>query len=370
MKHRVLIDAISLLSPLTGIGRYTYEISKELNSIDKYDLEYFYGYYSKKLKEPSNTSNRFKSLLLENRLLKRLIRYLISIFSRFFAPSYDLYWQPNFIPNIGIRSNKVITTVHDLSFIRYSDFHPRERIEYYNRNFFSNIYRSDIIITGSNFVKDEIICRLDIPQEMIRVIYHGVDHNIFRVYENTSINFELPEKFILSVCSIEPRKNLLGLLEAYTLLSKEIKRDYKLVLVGAKGWNNEGILEFIEKNRLDIVNLGFLSDRDLALVYNRASLFVYIPFYEGFGIPPLEAYACGTPVVVSNIPSLLEVCDGGAIYCDPHLTGDIKQKIEMVLNDRLIQMDMIQKGFKRSKMFSWEISARKHLKVFQEVLNI
>ena len=371
MKPKLLIDSISLLSSLTGIGRYTYEVAKEIEKENSFNTNYFYGYYSKKLVEASSSSGlkNLKSLIVKNDFIKKIVRKLLVIFSRIFTPSYDIYWQPNFIPNNGIKAKKVVTTVHDFSFILHKDYHPKERIEYFEKYFLKNIVKSDMIITGSEYSKQEILERLNYSKDKIKVIYHGIDHTLFKLYTNLQVSFELPEKFIFSVGSIEPRKNLLGLLKAYNNLSEDSKKEYKLVLAGFKGWENKEIMSIIEQNHNNIYYLGYISDEELAKVYNLATLFVFPSFYEGFGLPPLEAMACGTPVVTSNTSSLPEVGGDAVIYCDPHDIKDIKEKIELVLNDKVLQKEMIEKGLKRAPYFTWEKAAKAHIEVFNEVLN-
>ena len=370
MKPKIIIDSISLLSPLTGIGRYTYEVSKELISKDDFNIEFFYGYYSKNLIKPSMKSElkSFKALIVKNQKIKKFVRRLVFFFSKIFAKKYDLYWQPNFIPNSGIKANKVVTSVHDFSFILYKDFHPKERVEYLEKYFFKNIVRSDMIITGSKFSKQEILERLDFSSEQVRVIYHGINHDIFKIYQDLTVDFEVPKKFIFSVGSIEPRKNLKGLLKAYNSLDKELKKEYKLLLAGFKGWENKEVMDLIEQNKENISYLGFISDKNLAKVYNLASLFVFPSFYEGFGLPVVEAMACGTPVICSNTTSLPEVGGDAVIYCDPRDTNDIKEKMQIILNNKTLQKKMIEKGVKRAKQFSWEKSAYEHKKIFEEVL--
>ncbi|MCK5677672.1 MAG: glycosyltransferase family 4 protein [Flavobacteriaceae bacterium] len=370
MKPKILIDSISLLSSFTGIGRYTYEIAKHLEQNTNVNIEYFYGYYSKKLVTPSSGTEikSLKSIIVKNKLLKKLIRKLLFTSSRLFAPSYDMYWQPAFIPNNGITAKSIVTSVHDFSFILYKDFHPKERIEYMEKYFFKNIVKSDIIITGSEYTKKEILERLDFSEDKIKVIHHGIDHNLFKVCNNIEIDFKIPSKFILSVGSIEPRKNLLGLLNAYNMLNKNLKKEYKLVLVGFKGWENNKIMHIINQNKENIYYLGFVNDEKLVKLYNLSSLFVFPSFYEGFGLPPLEAMACGTPVLSSNLTSMPEVCLDAAIYFNPNDTEDIKNKIELVLNDIDLQNNMIEKGIKRAKQFSWKKSANEHMKVFESLL--
>jgi len=368
MRHKVIIDTISLLSPLTGIGRYTYEVSKCLKESKGLEFTYFYGYSSKNLLDKSSTSQA-KEMIVKNPTLKKIARKLLFLVTRLSPSTYDLYWQPNFIPFRFIKAKKVVTSVHDFSFILHKEFHPKERIAYFEKYFFKNIVKSDMIITGSQFSKEEVLSRLDFKEEQVRVIYHGINHDVFKIYHDRKVDFEIPERFILSVGSIEPRKNLLGLLNAYNLLSEDYKSEYKLVLVGFKGWENSAVMEVIDKNKEHIHYLGFISDEELAKVYNLASCFVYPSFYEGFGLPPLEAMACGTPVVTSNLSSMPEVCQDAVVYCDPHKVDDIKEKIEFVLQDASLQKEMIEKGIKRASEFTWEKSAKEHEKLFLEVLS-
>lgn len=369
MKIKVLVDALPLISTLTGIGRYTYEISKYLQSDDNLELNFFYGYYSKKLLGPSDKSGvkSLKSIVAKNKISKEIARELLSIFSRIFAPNYDVYWQPSFIPNKGIKAKNIVTSVHDFSFILYKDFHPKERIEYFENNFFQNIYNSDIIITGSEFTKQEILERLDFEEDKIKVIYHGVDHDLFKVYEDREVSYELPKKFIFSVGSIEPRKNLIGLLKAYEILDESLKKEYKLVLAGFKGWENKEIMDIINNNKENIHYLGYVSDIELVKTYNLASLFVYPSFYEGFGLPPLESMACGTPVITSNLSSIPEVCGDAVLYADPHNIEDIAKKIKVLINDENLQQELIRKGLSRVKRFTWEKSAQEHIEIIEEL---
>lgn len=369
MKQKIIINGIPLLSQLTGIGRYTYEVAKRLDE-QVFEYRYFYGYHSKKLLHPSDHQDikSLKSLISRFSILKRIVRKVLRVSGKVFAPSYNLYWEPNFIPNDGIKAKKTVTSVHDFSFILHKDFHPKERIKYFEENFFQNIYRSNIIITGSEFSKQEILDRLDFKEENVRVIYHGVRHDVFKKIDDIKLNFDLPKKFIFSVGSIEPRKNLIGLLGAYNNLNDEIKQEYKLVIAGFKGWENKEIMQIIEKNKEFITYLGYISDEELAGVYNKASCFVYPSFYEGFGLPPLEAMACGTPVICSNVSSLPEVGGEAVVYCDPYSVEDIKNKIESVLLDENLQKELSLKGLEQAQKFTWEKSAQEHIKIFNELL--
>jgi len=251
-------------------------------------------------------------------------------------------------------------------------WHTKELIDHYNKNFFRLIKKADHIITGSNFTKQEIILYMQISQDKISVIYHGVNHELYKEYpkdelQETKAKFDLPKEFLLFVGSIEPRKNLLTLLRAYNLLSKDEKANLPLILVGFKGWENKEIMQEIEKNKEHIRYLGYVTDMQLAHIYNLAAIFVYPSLYEGFGLPPLEAMACGTPVIVSNTASIPEVCGDAALYVEPMEIQDIKDKILMLANDKKLREELSQKSKAQAAYFSWEKSADEHFEVIKKV---
>ncbi|MFA5454653.1 MAG: glycosyltransferase family 1 protein [Sulfurimonas sp.] len=378
---KILIDAVSLLSPLTGIGRYTYEISSRLRklSADKYEIYFNYGFYSKELfgfqKEPTIIEQKFKQLksfVDRFPLIKKIMRFFYSAIAKLNSDSFELYFQPNFIPSKNVKARKIICTLHDFSFKLQPEWHPKERLEYFNENF-DLVKKADHIITGSNFTKQEIIDYMQIPQDKISVIYHGVNHELYKPYpqnelQDTKAKFDLPKKFLLFVGSIEPRKNLLFLLMAYNLLSREEKDELPLILVGFKGWENKEIMQEIEKNQEYIRYLGFVTDTQLAHIYNLATIFIYPSLYEGFGLPPLEAMACGTPVIVSNVSSLPEVCADAALYIEPMDLQDIKDKILTLLGDEKLREELSKKSKAQAALFSWEKAAQEHFRVIEEYL--
>ena len=372
MRSKIVIDGLSLLSPLTGVGRYNYEIASRLEIYNKLDLNYFYGYYSKKLIQTHQNPRlkNLKAIIKKIPLAKKISRKILMLLSRFYTKTYDVYWQPNFIPLEEIKAKKVVTSVHDFSSILHTEFHPKERVEYFKEYFFKNIKRSDLIICFSEFTKKEVLKYFDFQDNQVKVIYHGVKEDFLKNTNNIKLNFEIPKKFILSVGSIEPRKNLIGLLKAYNSLDENLKKEYKLVLVGFKGWENKQIMKLIDQNKDNIHYLGFITDTELAKVYNLATCFVYPSFYEGFGLPPLEAMACGTPVVSSNLTSLPEVCGEAVLYCNPTDDNDIKNQIEKILTDKKLQKELIAKGLKQSQKFSWEKSAIAHQNILLNITKI
>ena len=193
---------------------------------------------------------------------------------------------------------------------------------------------------------------------------HLVDRDPFL---RARAKYNLPENFILFVGSIEPRKNLKGLLKAYQDLDGNIRKDIKLVLVGFKGWENREIMELIREMEGDVFYIGYVPEEDLAKIYNLAHLMAYPSFYEGFGLPPLEAMACGCPVVVSKAASLPEVCGDAAYYVDPKEVTSIAGGISKVLSDEGLRAAQIKKGIAHADGFRWEKSALLHLHIFEEV---
>jgi len=351
---KILIEATPLLSSLTGIGRYIYEISSRLDSYDECECEFFYGYISKSLYAKKN-SQLYQ--ILRSKIIKKLLVASFNTKSIIDKKKYDTYWQPNFIPSLRVDAQKVVTTVHDFSFLN-PKFHPTSKIMYYKKNFFNYIKRSHTIITGSNYTKNEILSHIDIREDRVKVIYHGVNHSIFKP-NIKNIPLSLPSKYILFTGSIEPRKNIITLIKAYTNLSSKLQEEYKLLLVGASGWKNSEIFYHI-KSKKNIFYIGYISDEELAKVYSQAECFIYPSLYEGFGLPPLEAMACATPVISSNTSSMPEVLQDAALYFEPTNYKELSQKIIELLSSKELRSKLISKGLKQAKKFNWDISAKKH----------
>ncbi len=371
---KIAIDCVSLLSPKTGIGRYAYENAKRLSKFKEYEWRFYYGFFSKKLYGSENGISKIKSLMTKRSFLKKAAKKSLVLYTKYlYNRKFDLYWQPNYIPDPVVKSKKCVVSVHDFSFILNPSWHPKERIEFFNDNFFKNIKRADRIITGSHYSKKEVMEFTGFREDRIEVIYHGVDYEIYKRYPKSVLEefkkkYALADKFFLFVGSVEPRKNLSYLIRAYLNLPRFIKDEYKLLIIGFKGWENEEIRNMMKKEKENIRYMGFLSDRELALVYNLASLFIYPSLYEGFGLPPLEAMACQTPVIVSNSTSLPEVCADAALYADPSDENDLIKKIIDFVNDERMRRDLAQKGYNRAKLFSWDKASIKHLEVFEKEL--
>ena len=214
-----------------------------------------------------------------------------------------------------------------------------------------------------------------IPEEKIQVIYNGVAAHFSQIEDKGAIEqvlkkYGIDGNYILFVGKLEARKNLAGLIEAFRLFKKESKLEHKMVLVGSLGWKAEEILEKLDEYGLqeDVVRLGYVCDEDLPFLMNGADVFLYPSLYEGFGIPALEAMACGTPVVASNTTSLPEVVGDTGLLVDPTSPGEIAEALTRILVDSALRKTLIVKGIERAASFTWRHAAEQTLRLYQEML--
>ncbi|WP_172197880.1 glycosyltransferase family 1 protein [Campylobacter sp. RM16188] len=387
MKAKILVDTKSLLSSLSGVGRYAYEVLRGLDK-DKFDAYFNYGFISQEIILPKKQD----ALSVKDLYRKKITRALKAIF--IFFPTwfktaarvvlkklneyrlkeceFDIYFQPNFIP-LDVNAKFIVVAIHDLAFIKHKEFHPKDRIEFFDKFFVKNISKADKIITVSNFIKKEIVATLEIDSKDVEVIYNGYDENVFYKRDKiaqTSLKDELDLKkeFILFVGSIEPRKNLKTLIKSYNLLDEDLQNKFDLVIVGAKGWENSEIHNLIKQNS-NIKFLGYIDDESLATLYSAATVFVYPSVYEGFGIPPLEAMACGCPVMLSDIEVFREIYSSNAVFFDTLNEVDLKEKMLNLLTDKDKQIKLAECGLEFCKNFTWAKSAKAHSDLFLSLKN-
>lgn len=264
---------------------------------------------------------------------------------------------------------KTIVTCHDIIPIAY--YNTRNPIWKLNAK---GLRKAEKIITVSEFSKKDISKYIKYPEEQIEIIPPAVDHNLY--YPNRSkaalkkYRIKVTEKVVLYVGAEEPRKNVQLLINSFSKLKNRIP-EVKLLKVGMPNYIGvrEKLLKQIESLNLqkDVIFTGYVSESELAEIYNAVDLFVFPSLYEGFGMPPLEAMACGTPVITSNTSSLPEVVGDAAIVVNPHDADKLVEEMYQLLTDDGLKKEMIRKGLKRSKMFNWDESARKTLRVYKEL---
>lgn len=287
---------------------------------------------------------------------------------------WSLYHEPNFVPFSF--TGPVVTTVHDLAFMRYPQFLPNDRYQQLKQGIRPILEQSRAIIAVSQFTRQELLelCPAAAIKKIV-VAPQGVDLRRFRPPEDrarcraeASRLLGTPPQYILYVGTLEPRKNLQGLLAAYQLLPKVIREHYPLVLAGTSGWKQEYFHDLLTtlRQRGQLLELGYVPHADLPLLLQAATVFCFPSLYEGFGLPPLEAAACGTPVVCANTASLPEVMGDAAVYVDPRVPEEIAEGLMEVLENDTLRDRLRQRGPERARHFTWEETAEQTVRAYRE----
>ncbi len=367
---KILMDTTPLLKDLSGIGYVTYQYAKELQRLHHDMLFYYAWFYSHKLRQRP-LGEYEKAVNLAKKYLPR--PYLVThslktaIFNYTLAKERpDIFIQPNYISFPTPFDIPTITFVHDLSHIRFKEYHPKERVEYFERFLPRSIQKSAKIVTISEFTKKELMdLELCEPQK-IEVIYNGVDEK-FRPtskekFAPTGKKYGVEYKgYFLFVGTLEPRKNLKTLLEAYLRYLAKTSHPTPLLLAGGGGWRSEQFDDVLQKalGTGYVRRLGYVSEEELIALYGGAKAFVFPSIYEGFGLPPLEAMACGTPVLASNASSIPEVVGDAGMLVDPLDSDQIARALGRVDEDEVLRLALAKKGLARSQNFSWSKAATK-----------
>lgn len=362
---------------LSGVGNYIEKILIEFGKTKLKDNLILFGAkndydYSKiNLEDRTLLSNR----IISKNKISRIIWEQSILPMKSSEKNIEILHCPAHVSPL-VSSKKIILTIHDLAFkLLPKTFKLPNRI-YLNNIVPVSIKKADKIIAVSKNTKKDIIEQYNIPSDKITVIYNGIN-NDYKVIDKSDIinkikkKYNLSNEFILYLGTLEPRKNITNLIKAYSLYKSKLNNEIKLVIAGGKGWLYEDVFSLVEEKQLeeDVVFTGYVDEEDIVPLYNAATLFVYPSLYEGFGLPPLEAMACGTPVITSNVSSLPEVVGDAAITVDPHNINKLSQAINRILDNENLQNEMIQKGIERSKKFTWEKTARETIKIYEKVLN-
>jgi glycosyltransferase involved in cell wall biosynthesis len=294
-----------------------------------------------------------------------------------FTGPVDIFHSTDFVLP-PVRQARTILTVHDLTFMRLPQCAEAGLRAYLNKVVPRSIERADLVLADSQSTKSDLIELLNLSPDRIEVVYAGVERR-FRPMEGVMAlqrvkkRYGLDFPFILSLGTLEPRKNFAGLIEAYALMRGKrqgmVDRGLKLVIAGGKGWLYDKIFARVEELGLKdkVIFPGFIADEDLPALYNLAELFVFPSLYEGFGLPPLEAMACGTPVVTSDRPSLPEVVREAGLMVEATDSEALAEAMERVLADKDLRREMRERGLKQAQKFTWEAAAGKLLDVYNRL---
>ena len=278
-----------------------------------------------------------------------------------------VFWSPHFNIPLGYRG-KLLVTVHDVFHLAMPEYVQGFHRRFYARAIFSAVgRRATAILTDSAFTQAELMRFINTERlPPIYPIHLGVDNAWFALPASPRPH---PKPYILFVGNVKPHKNIRGLIDAFTQLAPD--SSYDLIIVGQReGFITADTQVAAQAQALGdrVIFTGWLTDSQVKQYVAHAGALVLPSFYEGFGLPPLEAMACGTPVIVSDAASLPEICGDAALYCDPHSPQDIADKIQRLMSDEVLREDLRQKGLGRAKQFSWDACAQETLAVLEQVL--
>lgn len=281
-----------------------------------------------------------------------------------------LYWEPNYL-RLGL-DNPAVVTVYDLSYLAHPEFHTEETVTALSTRVGPSIRDAERIVTISKFTRDEIVKEYDIDPARIDIVPPAVDDSFrepaaaSRVAELRT-RYNLPDQYLLSVGTLEPRKNVEGLLRCYAALPAALRQQYPLVLVGGKGWLT-GDMEALMAPLLDsgeVRRLGYVDQKFMPALYQQASLMAYISYYEGYGMPVAEAMAAGTAVLTSNRASMPEVAQGAAELINPADDTQITAALNRLLSDEALRQTMVRKGLEISSQYCWQHSCELFIQALQ-----
>ncbi|MCK5465989.1 glycosyltransferase family 4 protein [Candidatus Parcubacteria bacterium] len=363
----------------TGVEEYTTNFLANMLSLNK-NIEYklFYNGYKKIeldcdwLKFPNVELKQYR---IPNRFLDTSLYFFNYPKIDKLLKEVDVFFSPHIFLSSVSKKCKSVMTFHDLSFEKYPEFYSASKnYWHFSMNPKKQARKTDKIIAVSESTKNDLVGLYNINPGKIKVIYSGINSVSSIQYSVFSISkikkkYNLPEKYILYLGTLEPRKNIVGLIKAFEMFKRRRHsrmspaENYKLVIAGSKGWLYGDIFKTVKNSPVknDIIFTGFIDDEDKSILYSQAELFVYPSFYEGFGFPPLEAMVCGTPVITSNFSSLPEAVGDAAIMINPYNLDELYRAMETVLNDDKLKDTLIKRGFEQTKKFSWQKCARETL---------
>lgn len=371
---KIGINARHLQNIDNGIVIYLLNLVLNLRKID--DRNEYTLFFGSKKNIPQNIFNfgfnyDIPKIPADSQLLKILWAHLYLPYA-INKHKIDVFHETTFISPV-FKKCPVVLTIYDLAYLYLPGcFAFRQRL-YFKTLISRSIRQSDLIIAISENTKKDIINDFNVPPERIRVIYGGVD-DIFRpLVDKNEIEeikkiYKIKKDFILAVSLISPRKNMIRLIKAFKLLKDQKRIDIQLVIVGKKGWLYEDVFREAVSSGLedDIIFCGHVPKEHLLLLYNAASVFAYPSLYEGFGLPVLEAMACGCPVVSSNTSSMPEVCQDTALLVDPEDIEELSESLYKLFSDESLKNDLIGKGLANVKKFSWVKTAKETLLAYNE----
>jgi alpha-1,3-rhamnosyl/mannosyltransferase len=373
-----------LLLQRTGVGHYVQQLLSHLGKVEATAcVRGFFSSWSPRLLAPTPdvtaNSRATESIATagsrptRRAWLRSTLQTGYALAFRARSLRYDLVHEPNHVPIATGRTT--ITTIHDLSVLAHPEWHPADRVRWYERGFAQGVRRSARFIAASEFTKREMVRMLCVPPERIDVTYQaarpGFAPQPAERVADVRARFGLPERFFLFVGTLEPRKNLVGLLEAFAGLPRSVRAACPLAIAGGWGWNTTPLEEKLQAFdlRAEVRLLGYVHDAALAALYTGCAALAWPSLYEGFGLPPLEALSCGAPVIVSDAASLPEVVGEAGLLLNAAVLPEWTAALRRMVEDDAWRQEFRRRGPARAAQFSWPRCAAQTLQVYVRALS-
>jgi len=374
---RIAIDYTAAIRQGAGIGQYVRGLVDAMlaqDSSNSYTL-LASGRPTKTRPFPVADNVQARNIFIPDRYLNILwYRWRLPLYATFFSGQVDIYHGPDFaLPPLNGKLRKVVT-VHDLAFLEHPEYAVPSLAAYLKKVVPEAVASADVVAAVSQTTGQALIDHLKTPREKITVIPNGVGAYFRRITDPvllgaTRHKYGLKHPLVLGVGTLEPRKNHPGLVKAFAQAQKKKGGPAMLALAGGKGWLYEETRQVVAELKLEnkVRFLGRVSDLELMTLYSLADVFAFPSFSEGFGIPPLEAMACGAPVITSNTSSLPEIAGDAALLVDPQDVKALGHAITHLLENEQLREELRQKGYQRAQLYTWSASASKMLSVYQKL---
>lgn len=390
----LLLNAEALRPPITGVGNYTYHLLEQYCSLELYQsISCFTGTHwvsgkealqiSSDARDAPQSASTFaqQSIKSVRELVGKIpgtkFAYDSVVDSRFRRHALSkpgaLYHETNYI--LKPFRGPSIVTVHDLSHVWFPQYHPEHVVRRLDAELPESLARADLVIAVSNLVRDELIAHYGLTPDKVRAVYEGVDaqYSPRSVTETSPVLAEqglTHGNYVLMVATLEPRKGIDTLLDAWSSLPFALRKEYPLVLVGSAGWGNDAL-----RKRLDAMyeegtvrHLGYVPSQLLPTLYSGARVFCYPSVYEGFGLPVLDAMSSGVPVICRAGTSMAEFAEGAVVLCHSAEPEELAQRLEELMEDAELRETWGLKGLRQSQQFTWERCARETFSLYEELL--
>lgn len=377
---RIAFDYTAGIRQEAGIGNYVRSLFDAMLALDK-ENEYTLITSGRPTRErpfPDAPNVRGRSILIPDRYLNILwYRWHAPLPANLFTGKIDMYHGPDFVlPPLSNKIRKVVT-IHDLAFLEHPEYAAASLAEYLKKVVPASVAAADVVAAVSQDSARTLMEHFGTPREKITIIPNGLRPHFRRITDPillgaTTNKFGLKHPLVLGVGTLEPRKNHMGLIRAFHQAQSEKKnRPAMLALAGGPGWLYDETKQLVADLKLEkrVRFLGRVSELELAILYSLADVFAFPSFFEGFGVPPIEAMACGAPVITSNTSSLPEVVGDAALTVDPQNTDELARAMLRLLSDEKLRAELRQKGYERAQLYTWPKAAQKMLDVYQKLYN-